>query len=46
MVFKELIAVYCENHMKPMNTLCAHNEELLIVRAGGTYSDYLVLKGY
>jgi hypothetical protein len=34
MLFKEIIAVYSENHMKPINTI----EELLIVEAGGTYS--------
>jgi hypothetical protein len=34
--FKEIIAVYYENHMKPINTLCGQNTELLNVKAGGT----------
>jgi hypothetical protein len=38
MLFKEIIPVYSENHMKPINTLCGQNTELLIVKAGGTYS--------
>jgi hypothetical protein len=35
-LFKEIIAVYSENHMKPINTLCGQNAELLIVKAGST----------
>jgi hypothetical protein len=38
MVFKEIVALYSENHTKPMNTFCGQNAELLIVKAGGTYS--------
>jgi hypothetical protein len=38
MRFKKIIAVYFENHMKPINTICRQNAELLIVEAGGTYS--------
>jgi hypothetical protein len=38
MLFKEIIAVYSENHVKPINTLCEQNSELLIVKAGGTYN--------
>jgi hypothetical protein len=34
MLFKEMIAVYCENNMKQIK----QNAELLIVIAGGTYS--------
>jgi hypothetical protein len=41
MVFKEIIAVYSENHTKPINT----NEESLIVKAGGTYSHHWALEG-
>jgi hypothetical protein len=37
-LFKEIIAVYSESHMKPVNTLCGQNAELLIPKAGGTYS--------
>jgi hypothetical protein len=36
--FVEEIAVYSENHKKPMNTLCEQNAELLNVKVGGTYS--------
>jgi hypothetical protein len=42
MSFKEIIAIYSENQMKPTNTLIT---ELLIVKAGGTYSSHLALKG-
>jgi hypothetical protein len=29
MLFKEIIAVYSENHAKHINTLCGQNAELL-----------------
>jgi hypothetical protein len=35
MLFKEIIAVYHENHTKPINTLCGQNAELLNVKSGG-----------
>jgi hypothetical protein len=44
-LFKEIIAVYSENHIKPTNRLCGQNAELLNVKAGGTYSYQRVLKG-
>jgi hypothetical protein len=44
-VVKEIIAVYSENHMKPINKLSEQNEELLITEAGGTYSYHWALKG-
>jgi hypothetical protein len=31
-------AVYPENQMKPTDTFCGQNAELLIIKAGGTYS--------
>jgi hypothetical protein len=37
-MFKEIIIVNSENHMKPINTFCAQNTELLIVKAGGMCS--------
>jgi hypothetical protein len=40
-LFKEIIAVYCENHMKQINK----NADLLIVKAGGTYSYHQASKG-
>jgi hypothetical protein len=33
MLFKEIIHIYTENHMKHINK----NADLLIVKAGGTY---------
>jgi hypothetical protein len=27
MLWKEIVAVYCENHMKPTNTLCGQIAE-------------------
>jgi hypothetical protein len=45
MLFKEIIVVYSENHMKAINILCGKMEELLIVKEGGTYSYHLALKG-
>jgi hypothetical protein len=44
-LFKEILAVYSENHTKHINTLCGQNAELLIVEAGGTYSYHWVEKG-
>jgi hypothetical protein len=45
MLFREVIAVYFENRMKPTNTLCGENAELVIVKAGGTYISQQTLKG-
>jgi hypothetical protein len=45
MPFKETVAVYCENHMEHINTLCGQNAKFWYVKAGGTYSDHWVLKG-
>jgi hypothetical protein len=38
MLLMEIIAVYSENHTKLTNTVCGQNAELLIIKAGGTYS--------
>jgi hypothetical protein len=35
MLFREIIAVYIENHMKPINTLSKKNSDLQIVKASG-----------
>jgi uncharacterized protein (UPF0262 family) len=43
--FREIIAVYSENHMKATNTLFLQNIELLIMKARGTYSYSWALKG-
>jgi hypothetical protein len=37
-------AVYSENHVKLINTLCRENAELLPVTEGGTYSCHWALK--
>jgi hypothetical protein len=44
MLFREIIAIYSENHMKPINTLCGQNVELVNVWAGGTYSYHCAWK--
>jgi hypothetical protein len=36
MLFREIIAVYCENHVGHINTLCGQNAEIFNVKAGGT----------
>jgi hypothetical protein len=36
MLSKETTAASTENHMKPINTTCGQNSELLIVKADGT----------
>jgi hypothetical protein len=40
MLFKEIITVYSENHIKPINTKCN-----ITVKADGSYSYHLALKG-
>jgi hypothetical protein len=40
-LFKEIIAVYSENHMKTINP----NEELMIVKESDTYSYHWAAKG-
>jgi hypothetical protein len=44
-MFKEIIAVYSDNHTKHINIFCVQNAELLNVKVGGTYSCHLALKG-
>jgi hypothetical protein len=45
MLFKEIIAVYSENHTKHLNTLCEQNAELFSVKVGGKYRYHCALKG-
>jgi hypothetical protein len=45
MVFRETVAVYCENYTELTNTLCRQNAEVWYVKAGGTYSNQWTLKG-
>jgi hypothetical protein len=44
MLFRETVAVYCENHTEHTNTLCGQNVEFQYVKAGGTYSNHWALK--
>jgi hypothetical protein len=39
------MAACSENHTKPINKHSGQNEELLIIKAGGTYSYHCALKG-
>jgi hypothetical protein len=45
MMFMEIIAVYFENHTKPINILCEQNADLLNVKVGGTYNYQCTLNG-
>jgi hypothetical protein len=45
MLFEEIIAVYSDNHVKPKNTYCGQNSELLIIISSGTLSYHWILKG-
>jgi hypothetical protein len=43
MLLKEIIAVYTENHTKPINILCGQNAEELIIKTGGTHGYHWAL---
>jgi hypothetical protein len=45
MLFREELAVYCENHMEHNNTPCGQNVEFYYVKSCGTYSIHWALKG-
>jgi hypothetical protein len=46
MLFKGIIAVYCENHMKHTNTLClSRMQSFCYVNVGGTYSNQRTFEG-
>jgi hypothetical protein len=45
MLVRETVADYCENHSKPINTLCRQNAELMYGKADYTYSYHWALKG-
>jgi hypothetical protein len=40
MLFGETVAVYCENRMEHINTLCGQNAEFWYVKTGGTYTNH------
>ena len=46
MLYREIIAVCSQTHIKHINTLCGQNFELLNVKPGGTYSNHWALEGY
>jgi hypothetical protein len=39
-LFREIIAVYTENHTKSINTLYGQNAEFLNLKAGGSYTSH------
>jgi hypothetical protein len=39
MLFKEVIALYCEKDTEHTNTLCVENAQLFHVKASGTYEE-------
>jgi hypothetical protein len=45
MLFRETVAVYCENHTEHTNTLCGQNAEFWYVKATGTSSNHRAVKG-
>jgi hypothetical protein len=45
MLFRETVAVYCENHTEHINTLCGQNAESWYAQTGGTYSNHWALMG-
>jgi hypothetical protein len=46
MLFRETVAVYCENHTEHADTLCGQNAEFQCDKACGTYTNHWALKGY
>jgi hypothetical protein len=44
MLFRETVAVYCENRTEHRNTLREQNAEFRYVKSGGTYSKHQTLK--
>jgi hypothetical protein len=47
MLFREIIAVYCENHTEHVNTLCGQNAAFFFnIKAGGTHSNHWGLKAF
>jgi hypothetical protein len=46
MLFRETVAVHCENHTEHTDTFCGQTAEFWYVKAGGTYSNHRALKGF
>jgi hypothetical protein len=45
MLFREAVAVYCENHMEHIDTCTLWGQNAEYVKAGGMYSNHWALKG-
>jgi hypothetical protein len=45
-LFREIIAMYCENHTKHKNTPCGQNAEFYNVKVGGSCSKHCALYGW
>jgi hypothetical protein len=45
MLFREISIVYSENHIKPINTLCGQNPEVLNVKGSFTYIYHCASEG-
>jgi len=44
MLYREIIAVCSQIHIKHINTLCVQNAEFVNLKPGGTYSAHWALK--
>jgi hypothetical protein len=44
MLYGEIVAIYCENHIEDIDKLCRQSAEFLVKR-GSTYSYHSALKG-
>jgi hypothetical protein len=40
MLFKETVAVYCENYTEHTNKMCGQNAEFWYIKGGGMYSNH------
>jgi hypothetical protein len=45
MLFRETVAVYCENQMEHTNTLFGKNTDFYYVKEKGAYTNHWALKG-
>jgi hypothetical protein len=46
LLFRETVAVYCENRTEHTDTLCGQNAQFFKVKACGTYSYHSASNGY
>jgi hypothetical protein len=46
MLFRETVALYCENHTERTYTLCGQNAEIYYVKASDIYGNHQVLKDW